>query len=490
MKMKLGMFQEEIVIPDGYTKLDRKIVKEVNESGNWLVKKTSNSINCISGFVVSKKDSMNLDDKQLIIDEIHSSLSDNQGIICVKNGETKNHHKYIYSIVKTINEPMGGVLYYLRMNIQHDKKLYEIIGEFTETGTTGLRDSLILDMMMSKGDVTVENDKLQGWFKDPYDDAYTKGIMMNLSEKEEFDELFPDHPLSQARELVNYIIEREEPKKFSLDDQLNEAVKKYNDTYNQFSDIALQLYLQRVRSVDVIQLVENLINSIANHPKTFDTDFSEINKNKSKFMDAQDFASKELEKAKKEALGVGTGVAAGAAITALAPTAAMWIATTFGTASTGTAISALSGAAATNAALAWLGGGALAAGGGGMVAGNALLALAGPIGWGIAGFSILTSIVLFANNKLKTNKKKQEEILSVKNNTNQLKEDIAFIEDLYSKTEDLRSNLNESFSSNLAMYNCDFNKLNDEQKYQLGALVNNTKSLAALLNSTLSKEDK
>ena len=39
----------------------------------------------------------------------------------------------------------------------------------------------------------------------------------------------------------------------------------------------------------------------------------------------------------------------------------MGVATTFGVASTGTAISALSGAAATNAALAWLGGGALAA---------------------------------------------------------------------------------------------------------------------------------
>ena len=35
--------------------------------------------------------------------------------------------------------------------------------------------------------------------------------------------------------------------------------------------------------------------------------------------------------------------------------------------------------------MAWLGGGALAAGGGGVAAGNALLALAGPIGWGIAG---------------------------------------------------------------------------------------------------------
>ena len=76
------------------------------------------------------------------------------------------------------------------------------------------------------------------------------------------------------------------------------------------------------------------------------------------------------------AAGVGLGVA----VVALGPTAAMGIATTFGVASTGTAISALSGAAATNAALAWLGGGALAMNGGGMVAGKALLALAGPIG--------------------------------------------------------------------------------------------------------------
>lgn len=51
-----------------------------------------------------------------------------------------------------------------------------------------------------------------------------------------------------------------------------------------------------------------------------------------------------------------------------------------GTASTGTAIGALSGAAATNATLAWLGGGAIAAGGGGMALGTAVLSgvAAGP----------------------------------------------------------------------------------------------------------------
>ncbi len=49
------------------------------------------------------------------------------------------------------------------------------------------------------------------------------------------------------------------------------------------------------------------------------------------------------------------------------------LATTFGTASTGTAIAALHGAVATNAALAWLGGGTLAAGGGGVAAGSVAL---------------------------------------------------------------------------------------------------------------------
>ena len=94
----------------------------------------------------------------------------------------------------------------------------------------------------------------------------------------------------------------------------------------------------------------------------------------------------------------------------MAPTAAMWIATTFGTASTGAAISTLSGAAATNAALAWLGGGALAAGGGGMAGGTAFLALAGPVGWSIAGATLLSSILIFTAKKTKLNNQKNEEI--------------------------------------------------------------------------------
>lgn len=92
-------------------------------------------------------------------------------------------------------------------------------------------------------------------------------------------------------------------------------------------------------------------------------------------------------------------------------TIAMGVATTFGVASTGTAISTLSGVAATNAALAWLGGGTLATGGGGMAEGEVFLALAGPIGWAIAGITLATTGLLFWKNK--RNQNRVENIFSI-----------------------------------------------------------------------------
>ncbi|RPF29024.1 hypothetical protein [Georgenia muralis] len=71
--------------------------------------------------------------------------------------------------------------------------------------------------------------------------------------------------------------------------------------------------------------------------------------------------------------GAATGVAAGAAAGGAAAYGAFTAAALLGTASTGTAISALSGVAATNATLALLGGGTLAAGGAGMAGGALLL---------------------------------------------------------------------------------------------------------------------
>lgn len=270
-----------------------------------------------------------------------------------------------------------------------------------------------------------------------------------------------------------------------LDDELHLAVNQYNEAYSAMNDNGMALYIQRIRAVDLIVHIENLVNSIANHPKEFDTEIAEIKIKRKSFTGACEFAKQELENAKKSALGAGAGIAAGAAVVSIAPTAAIWIATTFGTASTGTAISALSGAAATNAALAWLGGGALAAGGGGMAAGNALLALAGPVGWGIAGATLLSSVVLFGVNKIQLDKKKKEEIEAVKKNTSEVKKIDAQICCLMNEVVSLWDNLNRQYGDCLMDFGCDFMSISLDRQMQLGALVNNTKSIAVLLGKSV-----
>ncbi len=270
-----------------------------------------------------------------------------------------------------------------------------------------------------------------------------------------------------------------------LDDELRIAVDQYNDAYTMMNDAGATLYRERTRAVDIIVHVEELVNSIANRPKSFDTEVAEIQTQRQSFTEACEFAKAELDAAKKSALGAGAGVAAGAAIVSVAPTAAMWVATTFGTASTGTAISTLSGAAATNAALAWLGGGALTAGGGGMAGGTAFLAMAGPVGWSVAGVTLLSSIALFSVNKLKLDKKKKEEIEAVKNNTLIANETAAKIQELLDEVNALRDKLNQQYNSCLVSFGKDFHEIPMDQQMQLGALVNNTKALAASLGNSI-----
>lgn len=270
-----------------------------------------------------------------------------------------------------------------------------------------------------------------------------------------------------------------------LDRMLESSITEYNDVYTLMNDKGIQLFMERTRAVDTIAFVEGLINSIANRPKSFDADFEEIDVCRDTFLNCSNFGERELQAAREAAGGAGAGLAAGASVAFMAPTAAMWVATTFGTASTGTAISTLSGAAATKAALAWLGGGALSAGGGGMAAGNALLAMAGPIGWSIAGATLLTSILLFTSKRAKLNKQKNEEIESVKRNTEKLREIDAQIGTILSETIQIRTGCNASYAKSIALYGKDYTSFSNEQKKMLGALVNQTKALSALFGKTV-----
>jgi hypothetical protein len=95
-------------------------------------------------------------------------------------------------------------------------------------------------------------------------------------------------------------------------------------------------------------------------------------------IDGKEFT--ELDEMSRFSLSLAKGTATGAAGGAIAAFGAYSAATTFATASTGTAIVSLSGVASTNATLAFFGGGSLAAGGLGVAGGTAVLGglVAGP----------------------------------------------------------------------------------------------------------------
>lgn len=158
----------------------------------------------------------------------------------------------------------------------------------------------------------------------------------------------------------------------------------------------------------------------------------------------------------------------------------MGVATTFGVASTGTAISTLSGAAATNAALAWLGGGALTAGGGGMAAGSAFLALAGPIGWAIAGISIIASGLMFF--KTKNDKERLENIYTLISNRDVKSYELAIVElsERITRISDEVKKLEEAIA-NIETFGTDYGLMTEEQQYELGAYVNLMESATMLL---------
>lgn len=153
-----------------------------------------------------------------------------------------------------------------------------------------------------------------------------------------------DGLLDKARTITNEQLEELGKKKYGA---VTVNLKKFVEQYSQLKNVEL---LQRG---DIDRLVVG--------------DFDD---------QAMQEIRNDISMLESSALGLGAGAAAGAMTAFGAYSGTMLLAS----ASTGTAISALSGVAATNATLAWLGGGSLAAGGMGMAGGMMVLGgvVAGP----------------------------------------------------------------------------------------------------------------
>ena len=266
-------------------------------------------------------------------------------------------------------------------------------------------------------------------------------------------------------------------------EKLEETIKRHETLRKSVERASVQLFEQRQRAAGkVIERVEHYVNLLANSPKEFDKTVREYRIEVERF----DTTVKKLEVEAANTTRIGSatgtaGAAAGVAISALAPSAAMAIATVFGTASTGTAISTLSGAAATNAALAWLGGGALAGGGGGMVAGNALLALAGPVGWTIGGMTVAGSAFYLHQRNGQLAEKATQERVKVEAEIRSLKTAEREISGLSARTGEHADGCLDGLAWLGTNAPSDYRRFNKSQKERLAALINHISSLSELL---------
>lgn len=189
-------------LPNGYQLLQR--LPEDPEEMLTYGKQTSGSLNFVKVIPISERDLMPYDHLEEIVNGIHQSLGDNQGLIDVDAvGTNSKNALMIYSIIKTVNQPDApGATYTLRLHLCRKNDFREVLGFFQEMGMTGYRDTAVYSFLKKEGHIKEDN---SNWSRDPFDANYHHGICMNMSEFEDFDSSFPDHPLSQCRSLIKFI---------------------------------------------------------------------------------------------------------------------------------------------------------------------------------------------------------------------------------------------------------------------------------------------
>lgn len=263
-----------------------------------------------------------------------------------------------------------------------------------------------------------------------------------------------------------------------------DMLNQYNTSYEKMSDLCDELYKARTEAIETIQEYVSVINSIANTPKDFSTKMGAVGNKLTEFKKTEEYAQQAYAASVKAGVGIAGGAAAGVGIASMAPTALMSIATTFGTATTGRAISALSGAAAQKAALAWIGrtfAGFAVKGGAGMAVGQAFLALAGPVGWGISAASTGLSLIGLSNKNKKISDDAVKEAKEIAKAREALDEISTKISALFNETKELYRDLFAQRKQILELRNANYVQLDNNKQLFLGAVVNNVYSLSELI---------
>jgi len=133
-----------------------------------------------------------------------NSVQQGGGLIMCEEIITKNAINAYESIIKVPRQETTGMdyVYFLNMSNFDEQKLYQIRIKIFEMNPTGMRDNISMHPIceVAKTDLS----ELMGLYrKDPYQKNFNAGNVMNISEREEFDNFFPFHPLSIIRKEIS-----------------------------------------------------------------------------------------------------------------------------------------------------------------------------------------------------------------------------------------------------------------------------------------------
>lgn len=265
-------------------------------------------------------------------------------------------------------------------------------------------------------------------------------------------------------------------------------INRYDTSYHEMEEKCNSLYATRKSVVSTISDVTRIINSISNKPKNFDTDFGKIGHELDTFTEMEVYAKQEFDAAVKAGIGAVTGSATGASIAALGPNTMLGIATAFGKATTGRAISTLSGYAAKKAAIGWIGrtvGGFAVKQGSGYLVGKTILALCGPIGWGISAISAGGALASLTMNNKKISDALIDEAKQIETAREAVDECSVNIQYLEQRTMLVLDGLHGDIKHLYDYERSNYTELDDDDKYFLGSIVNKTLTISRLLNETI-----
>ena len=207
-RMRIKLDDENIIVDGSYKhEMDPKV-------GDIFIKQNANATSVLIYNKLKYGEQVPMRDNVEFINGCRKFLNNNQGLVEVINTKTKSGKTCAYSIVKEKLDPFG-MMYIVTLQIAYDCFVFNVHGEFREEGMTGGRDAVIYTLFKEfkeeksekgkKHKLNIDENESE-WARDPYDNNIKEGLLMNISELPQFDKSFPEHPLSEARKVINFFI--------------------------------------------------------------------------------------------------------------------------------------------------------------------------------------------------------------------------------------------------------------------------------------------